>query len=223
MFEKVSDSDLVAVASRNLNAAKGNGYVGSVSSATPPATESLRPALPLEQGAEARSLGIALLLGISPTASGWDLQGFVEDSDLASEHDAITALQLLAVEYDEDGVNEKFTSIMTGHVCVIGCAGRKTQQAYQHLGLGTVPLGGAVGKLDCHVGGVPGSCSEVSACIRYAPTSSSDFQIACMASEDTVTVNGERLLHKHGSIPLRNGDVCSVGARVFSFIVAVDS
>ena len=222
MYEKVWDSDLVALAAKRLKAAKENGYVGSVPSAAPPSIESLRPALPLEQGLEAQSMGIALLLGISPTASGWDLQSFVEESDLGTEHEAITALQLLAVEYDEDGVNEKFTSIMTGRVCVIGCASRKTQQAYQDLGLGTVPLGGAVGKLDCHVGSVPGSCSEVSACIRYAPTSSSDFQIACMASEDIVTVNGKRLAHEHGSIPLQNGDVCSVGARVFSFIVAVD-
>jgi hypothetical protein len=205
-----------------MKAARAAGYSDSVPHATSPASEELRPCLPVESAGETQSAGCAILLGISPTSSGWDLQGFVESNQLESEHETITALQLLAVEYDEDGVNEKFTSIMQGTMCVIGCADQKTQQAYQSLGLGTVPLGGAVGRLDCHIGGVPGSCSEVSACIRYDPCSESDFKIACMADDDIVTVNGNRLSPDEGSVLLRNGDICSVGARVFSFIHAVN-
>ena len=167
-------------------------------------------------------LGTALLLGISPTSSGLDLQGFIEASQLGMKHDATTALQLLAVEYGDCGVHDKFTSIVQGTVCVIGCANKKTQEAYRHLGLETVPVGGAVGKLDCHFGGVPGSCSEISACICFAPCSEIDYKISCMAYDGIVTVNGKRVLaREEGDIPLQSGYIVSVGARVFSFITAV--
>jgi hypothetical protein len=222
MFESVADDDLLNLVSQKIKSARENGYIGSARSSIAPAIESIRPCLPMKSKGESRHLGIAMLMGISATSCGWDLQGFVEDSLLDSEHDTMSALQLLAVEYDDDGVNEKFASIIQGTVCAIGCADSKTQQAYRDLGFGTVPLGGTVGRLDCHIGGVPGSCSEVSACIQYAPTADSEFQIACMAYEDVVTVNGKRVTRDDGAAPLRNGDICSVGARVFSFIVAVD-
>jgi len=83
-------------------------------------------------------------------------------------------------------------------------------------------VGGAVGKLDCHIGGVPGSCSEISACIRFTPCSKSDYKISCMAYDGIVTVNGKRVLaREEGDIPLQSGYIVSVGARVFSFITAV--
>ena len=111
-----------------------------------------------------------MLLGLSPSMYGWDLQEFVESCQLNSEEDVMLALQLLAVEYDDDGTNEKFRSLMQGSVCTIGSASKTTQLMYRKLGLGMVPLGGYVGKLDCHIGGTPGSCSERAALIRYKPT-----------------------------------------------------
>jgi len=160
-----------------------------------------------------------MLQGLSPSAFAWDLQDFVESCRLSSEQDVMVALQLLAVEYDDDGANEKFRSLMQGSICTIGSASKTTQLMYQKLGLGTVALGGFVGKLDCHVGGTPGSCSERAALIRYAPTETSQFQFSCLSDDDIVTLNGRRLLTSTGSYPLFHGDICSVGARVFVFIL----
>jgi hypothetical protein len=127
---------------------------------------------------------------------------------------------LLAVEYDDDGVNEKFLSLIQGTICTIGCASKLTQEMYHSLGLGSVPLGGSVGTLDCHIGGVPGSCSEIAACIRYAPneSKSSLFQISSLTALDTVTVNGKNITPEMGDVPLFHNDICSVGARVFALV-----
>ena len=217
-FESVSDDELVRLAAAKMKAARQNGYIGSVLSAVSPAMDPLRPCI--QQSGEPHFLGIATLLGISPASSGWDLQAFVENNPLGSDNDAMMALQMLAVEYDEGGVNERFTSIIQGTVCIIGCASKMMQRAAQALGF-DVPTGGSIGKLDCHIGGVPGSCSEASACVRYSPTAHSDFQFACLAPDDIVTLNGRHLTPADGCVPLQNGDICSVGARVFSFIVAV--
>lgn len=160
-----------------------------------------------------------MLIGLSPSTFGWDLQDFVESSQLRSEQDVMAALQLLAVEYDDDGVNEKFRSVVQGTICVIGSADKITQQMSISLGLGSVPLGGSVGKLDCHIGGVPGSCSERAACIRYAPTACSRFQFSCLSRDDIVTLNGRRITPEMGSFPLVDEDICSVGARVFVFVL----
>lgn len=218
-FETFDDLELLATAAKRLKAARTTGYSGSLNLTMSPASPVLRPCLPVDS---TDRVGIAMLVGVSPTSSGWDLQGFVEANGLGLRDHAMTALQLLAVEYDEDGANEKFVSVIQGTVCVIGCANQNTRQAYQRLGLGSLPIGGAIGRMDCHIGGVPATCSESSACIRFAPTPDSDFQMSCLASDDIVTVNGKRLSQDDGSIPLRSGDICSVGARVFSFIVAVE-
>lgn len=218
-FEDIDDSELTASAAQKIKAARDARYSCAVSLSICPATAELRPCLPVETSGEL-IVGCAMLMGVSPSSCGWDLQGFVEANQLESENETMTALQLLAVEYDEDGVNEKFTCVMQGTLCVIGCADRKSQQAYQSLGLGSPPIGGTVGKIDCHIGGFPGSCSEISACIRYDPCSESDFKIICLALNDIVTVNGKRLSREDGYVALRNGDICSVGARVFSFVQA---
>jgi hypothetical protein len=73
-------------------------------------------------------VGGAMLVGLSPSSFGWDLQEFVESSHLSSEQDLMAALQLLAVEYDDDGVNERFQSFVQGTVCIICNAGKETQQ-----------------------------------------------------------------------------------------------
>jgi hypothetical protein len=160
-----------------------------------------------------------MLLGLPPSLFGWDLQDSVALNEYTSEQDTMAALQLLAVEYDEDGVNEKFRAIMQGSVCVIGSA---SQKIYEMLGLGRVPIGGVCGRTDCHIGGAPGSCSDTAACIRYYPTEISKFQFTCLSETDLVTLNGQRLTAEAGWFPLDNEDICSVGGRVFTFIVPAD-
>lgn len=219
LFETLDDLELMAIAAKRLKGARASAYISSPDAAMSPASPVLRPCLPIDS---THRVGIAMLIGLSPTSSGWDLQSFVDANGLSSRDHCLTALQLLAVEYDEDGANEKFISVIQGTVCVIGCANQKTRQAYQRLGLGSLPVGGTVGRIDCHIGGVPATCSESSACIRFAPTPESDFQMSCLAPGDVVTVNGRRLNQYEGSVPLRSGDICSVGARVFSFVVATE-
>lgn len=161
-----------------------------------------------------------MLLGLSPASFGWDLQDFVARN--TSEEDTMTAIQMLAVEYDEDGTNENFASIIQGTVCLIGNANKTTRRMYGSLLGGSIPIGGAVGKLDCHIGGVTGSCGESAAYIRYAPTTESEFQFASVSDEDIVTLNGQRITPEMGCFPLLNEDICSVGARVFVFMLPND-
>jgi hypothetical protein len=184
----------------------------STSSAPPAICDSIRPCLP-----QRYSIGRALLLGLSPSHYGWDLKQFCERQDLAASGDALAMLQMLAVEYDDDGLNEKFSSIIQGTFCVIGNASTKVTRMFNALGLGTIPLGGSVGSLDCHIGGVPGSCTARAACIKYDEQSAA-FQFCCLSPTDQVTINGNKLSVEEGFVTIRHMDVCSVGARVFAFL-----
>jgi hypothetical protein len=199
------------MACKKARLAKEAFYFGTAS-APPAMRDSIRPCLP-----QRYSIGRALLLGLSPSHYGWDLQQFCEGQDLAASQDAMAMLQILAVEYDDDGLNEKFSSIIQGTFCIIGNASTKMTRMFNSLGLGTIPLGGTVGSLDCHIGGVPGSCSERAACIQY-DEHSAVFQFCCLSPSDHVTVNGNKLSVEEGFVTIRHMDVCSVGARVFAFL-----
>jgi hypothetical protein len=218
IFEDFTDEDLLPMAATKIRAAKDCLYCVSDLRFSLPAVESCaRPCLPVKS--EQAPLGGARFIGLSPSEFGWDLQDFLASQDSGQD---MTVIQMLAVEYDEDGVNEKFASVVQGTVCFIGRASEVLQKAYKNLGLGSIPLGGSVGKLDCHVGGVPGSCGEAVACIRYDPTEESSFRVSCLSDDDVVTLNGCRILVANGSLPLRDEDVLSVGARVFAFVQARD-
>ena len=235
-FFQIADSDLITAAGQRLKMARMASYSCTfpVPGETSSAEEFLRPCIPYNknvfntQGSKNQStnrqVNSAILVGLSASSLRWDLQSFVEESvnELRSEQDIMAALQLLAVEYDDDGVNEKFLSLIQGTICTIGCASKLTQEMYHSLGLGSVPLGGSVGTLDCHIGGVPGSCSEISACIRYDPneSKSSRFQISCLGAVDipVVSVNGKSITPEMGDVPLFHNDICSVGARVFALV-----
>ena len=232
-FFQITDSDLIIMAGQRLKMARTASYTSSFPEAdTSSVEEFLRPCIPYNKNAFVtkeiknqstnRHVSSAILVGLSASSLRWDLQRFVEESvhELRSEQDIMAALQLLAVEYDDDGVNEKFLSLIQGSICTIGCASKLTQEMYHSLALGSVPLGGSVGTLDCHIGGVPGSCSEMAACIRYSPheSKSSFFQISCLSELDTVTVNGKNITPEMGDVPLFHNDICSVGARVFALV-----
>jgi hypothetical protein len=202
---------LADVACKKAKLAKEALYF-STSSAPPITRDSIRPCLP-----QRYSIGRALLLGLSPTQYGWDLQQFCEIQDLDASQDAMAVLQMLAVEYDEDGLNEKFASVIQGTFCVLGNASTTVTKMFNSLGLGTIPLGGSVGNLDCHVGGVPGSCTDRAACIEY-DEQVAGFKFCCLSPSDEVTINGKHLAVEEGFVELRHMDVCSVGARVFAFL-----
>ena len=217
-----NDDALISMTATRLKASRGDITKGDITRCSS-VDESLRPCIPghliiIGIDCQIDACGGALLQGLSPSDFGWDLQDFLESCRMGSER-GMVALQLLAVEYDEDGLNEKFRSLIQGSICMIGSASETTQLMKQKLGLGMVPLGGYVGRLDCHVGGTPGSCSDRAALIRYAPTGTSDFQFSCLSDDDIVTLNGRRLMTSTGPYPLFHGDICSVGARVFVFLL----
>ena len=106
----------------------------------------------------------------------------------------------------------------------MGRTGKALEKICQSIGFGSLPLGGPVGKVDCHIGGVAGSCSETAGVIQYLPSQVSDFQFrAGNSCADVVTVNGKRITSAMGSFPLFNEDVCTVGARVFVFLLPSDT
>ena len=215
------------MASMRIQAAQEKAYcVTNDARATATTCETwMRPCVPVANN----PWGVAMLVGLNPNWFGWDLQEFVSCQETI--YDPITAIQMLAVEYDEDGINEKFQSVVLGSpATIIGRASEQTQHAYESLGLGKLPLGGPVGKIDCHIGGVPHSCSEWAACIRYTdPLSStaaatagqqqeSNFHLCCLSNDDVVTLNGQRITPSSGQVPLFDDDVCTVGPRVFAFV-----
>lgn len=219
IYAGMKDAELTKLTAHNLTAAIDVGYWVADTQVSYSAVDPiLRPCIPAFSTLGMACIGGAMLYGLSPSVFEWNLEAFIENSKPGSEQDTMTAIQMLAVEYDEDGVNEKFRSAMQGTMCVLGSASKTTQRAYKALGFGAVPFGGSVGRLDCHVGGMPGSCTENAACITFATNNNSSFQFSCLSNEDIVTHNGKRLLIDMGSLPLQHNDVCSVGARVFAFI-----
>lgn len=225
-FDNVSDKDLMAMASTRLKAAQGKIYcVTDVRSTTSTIETWFRPCIPINNQPDFHPWGAAMLIGLRPNWFGWDLQEFVSSQETV--YDPITAIQMLAVEFDEGGVNEKFQCLIQGSRAVLGRASELTQSAYKSLGLGQVPLGGACGKIDCHIGGVPHSCGETAACIYHhnaAPESlagdqtQSDFYLRCLSDVDIVTLNGQKITPSSGSCSIFDEDVITIGPRVFSFI-----
>lgn len=163
-----------------------------------------------------------MLLGISSISFGWDVDVFVSSRVFDSRDQERQATTALSSEFGEKGINEGFRTLMQGPLCYIGNASPTMRKAHKSLGLGTIPTGCSVGGIDCHIGGIPQSCSETAASIRFAPTSASLFQFASMMDDDIVTLNGKRITPGMGSFPLFNEDICTVGARVFVFLLPMD-
>ena len=219
-FDDVLDLELVESAARKLSAARHSSYCVSVDHDLVSVQETLRPCIPLAASNPPQVKCAAVLVGLSPSLFEWDLHSFVTSHCDVSKLDVMTSIQMLAVEYDEEGMNEKFSSAIQGSVTVLGRANETTAQAYRSLGLGALPIGGSVGRIDCHVGGVLGSCSESAACITFSRQNSetSTFMLSCLSSSDTVTLNGQKISVDMGHQPLFNEDVISVGARVMTIL-----
>jgi hypothetical protein len=84
-------------------------------------------------------------------------------------------------------------------------------------------IGGTIGDIDCNIGGAPNSCSESAAMIQHLPTAASEFQLLANNDDDVVTLNGKRISVGMGSFPLFNEDICTVGSRVFVFLMPASS
>mmetsp|Transcript_10188 Transcript_10188/g.15603 ORF Transcript_10188/g.15603 Transcript_10188/m.15603 type:complete len:221 (+) Transcript_10188:586-1248(+) len=212
----MTDMDLQASVSERLLAARSRTLGSTDRSHSGWAYKACAPV-----GSQVAPYGCAVLVGLSSLGFGWDVQSFLSSCELDQTEweDAEPALDL---EYKSGGFNSYFRSVMQGPRCIVGRASTLTEKASLSLGLGVVPLGGSSGLLDCNVGGTQGICSEICAMIQHVPSEISQFQFSACNDEDVVTLNGKRITLEMGPFPLLNEDVCSVGARVFVFLLPQD-
>lgn len=221
-YSGISDIELAAkVSTRLLAARKLIKYCVLDPCVPAPVEMDFRSCSPLIPGSVAS--GGAILCGLSSASFGWKAQSYVASCYNDSEPKANKALLALQSQYGEKGLNGTFRTLVQGTTTLIGCASERTQRVHESLGLGTAPTGGAVGTVDCHIGGNPKCCSESAACIRYYPTDSGDFQFSALSAKDVITMNGQRITPEMGSFPLFNEDVCTVGPRVFTFLLPTDT
>lgn len=216
-FAEMNDEELAREAVKRLVAARGLDYCISDIPLRAPIDVNLRPCAQKSSNQEP-SAGIALLLGLNPSSFYWNFE------DLIKQHDSIVS-STLEKEYGPNGLNASFTSFLQGTLSVIGCANSHSRQVYSKLGLGSADktLGGPIGCIDCNIGGSSGSCSESAACIQYRPTVTGQFIFSALSTTDLVTLNGRRITPELGTFPLFHEDICTVGARVFVFLLPADS
>ena len=219
-MEDMTDDILCQIVSARIIAACRNGYHTTDADNAPEIDPELRPCAPINALGTVRHSGGAMLLGLNPTLFSWMVDAFLSTYDYESdEHEARTRAYL-ADEYDEDaGCNISFRTLIQGSVCFLGRASVAAEQAFERLGLGQPLLGGTIGDIDCNIGGTPNSCSESAAIIQHLPTAASEFQILANNDDDIVTLNGKRISIGMGSFPLFNEDICTVGPRVFVFLL----
>lgn len=218
-YQTQTDAELMESTISRVKVVRDNNYHVVDTKQAAVVDDMMRPSLPQSAGPATGQRGAAMLLGLSALHFGWDVDVFVSSRVFASvelEKNASAALNA------EVSANENFCTMIQGPLCVIGNASPSLRKAHKQLGLGAIPLGSSVGEIDCHIGGTLLSCSETAATIRYAPTTAGAFQFAAVADEDIVTLNGKRITPGMGSFPLFNEDICTVGARVFVFLLPKD-
>jgi hypothetical protein len=140
------------------------------------------------------------LQGLLAADYGWNLEKLVSESSLHSPQEVMTAMQMLAVEYDEDGINGRFHKVVGGTVVCIGSGPN------------------SLGCESIDIGGVP-TCSDLAVCIRRGSSERAPFTLCSLSSHDVVTLNGNRIFPEMGHVPLIQNDIVSVGGRVFTCIL----
>lgn len=222
MFVDLTDVELAEGVSKRLIAARQLSYAVTDVLAPAPVRSDFRPCAPVSS-LTTPFLGGAMLVGLSPALFNWLSETCLAERSFNSEEEAERAEEALTTQFGPKGENESFRTLVQGTTTILGCASYRTQRVYASFNFGNPPIGGAVGAIDCHIGGSPKSCSESSASIRYNPTPSGDFQFSALSEDDIVTMNGRRITPAMGSFPLFNEDICTVGPRVFVFLLPTDA
>ena len=158
----------------------------------------------------------ALLIGLSAGKFSWDPEEFISTCGQSGAY-GMECAGRLAKEYGKAGTNASFRSLLLSSPCLVGRAAKASQKNYRAVQI-KYTLGMSVESVGCNVAGPDYSCSEAAAKIELRPTQYSRFQFLACSDEDIVTLNGKRIQSSMGPFPLRNNDICSVGARVFVFI-----
>ena len=220
-FDESSDIELAGATAKRLVAARGLHYFVTDIPAPAPLVSDFRPCIPIASLPTGLTGG-AILLGLSPSLFGWTVETYLASQDFASNDGAKKVEEALHSEFGLQGDNGNFKTLVQGTLTIMGCASFRTQRVYSLFKAGSPPVGGAVGSIDCHIGGSPNACSESAAAIRYLPTSTSAFQFSALSDDDLVTMNGKQITPEMGAFPLFNEDVCTVGPRVFVFLLPSD-
>jgi hypothetical protein len=168
-------------------------------------------------------IGCAMLVGLCSDDCNWRPENFV---DSIKSSIAIDEEFLLALIRSECSLNTRFKTLMQGIPCFIGKASQALEQAAATLGLYGIDVGGTIGVVDCNIGGIGGSCNEIASCtcneiascISYCQRRKEFLFFSC-TEDDIVTLNGMRVKSSMGPLTVENGDVFSVGSRVFMFIL----
>ena len=220
-FEGTSDSEMIQAAAMRIEGARN--FRDEETNHTLPISVNLRPCAPMASVLAKTPVGGAMLMGLSPLLFGWNVDTFLSGLYFNFVHNAEVASVALNNEYGVNQFNDSFRTVVQGTKCVIGRASERMERAWELLGLGSIPLGGTAGELDCNIGGLLGSCSDAAATIAFCPSGGSNFQFRANNDSDIVTLNGQRIISSTGSFPLFNEDVCTVGARVFVFLLPTDT
>jgi len=217
-FIEMNDDELMREAATRMVAARSVNYCVTEVSLPAPIHMDFRPCVPLREELEDQVGGGALLVGINPSLFGWSIESIVSKQYFGSDSERRNATEALTEEFGEDGLNQHFQSLVQGSTTVIGCASSRMKRVYSSLGMGSPPMGGPIGPIDCNTGGNSKCCSETAACIRHVPTENGNFQLSALSS-DLITMNGQRITPEMGSFPLLNEDICTIGSRVFIFLL----
>jgi hypothetical protein len=220
-FELMSDDELTREAVMRIIAARDANYCITDVPLPAPIHFDFRPCVPLPSKTEDQ-MGGAMLLGLNPSLFGWNIDSIVNKQYFGSDIERSNATTALTAEFGQDGLNQHFRSLVQGRTTVIGCASSRMKRVYASFGMGSPPIGGPIGTIDCNTGGNSKCCSETAACIRYVPTYTGDFQLSALSS-DLITMNGQKITPEMGSFPLFNEDICTIGSRVFVFLLPSDT
>jgi hypothetical protein len=194
-----------------------SGNISSISKAF--LQSSLRPDMNFTEPMRPHS--IAMLIGLQASDFGWEMKKFIDSCNSVGVHSSSALPLIIADQFGANGANRSFYSFVLSSSFTMGRARKDPQNKFLPSADVNSTLGMPIGDLDCDVGGPYNSCSEMAAKIQYLPSKCGNFNFVACNDDDIVTLNGQRINTSTGPLPLRDKDVCSVGARVFVFIEEV--
>jgi len=174
--------------------------------------------VPISKSTSRFPTGCAVLVGLSSVDFGWNMDSFFKSvrRNIGGNEEALNFA--LESEFGNGGMNTRFRTIIKGFPCIIGKASKHLEEAASTLGFYGAGLGGTIGDVDCNIGGIDGSCREMSAIISYSSEEHS-FQLTASGKDDFISVNGTKIEASTGPVTIDNKSICSVGSRVFVFLL----
>lgn len=162
----------------------------------------------------------AMIIGLKASDFNWQMKTFIESCGVGGSMSLSVTIANLHSQFGNNGVNGTFYALIRSSTFTLGRASNDDCTMNKYLPPScNISLGTPVGNLDCNIGGPENSCSTMAAKILFVPSSvNGNYQFIACNNDDVITLNGQRVCMATGPLPLRDKDVCSVGARVFVFI-----